>query len=292
MLNSSRLKLKQILLGGTSLVLGIPFLLAGFSSALLNGDLKKGLPLTVVLVVVAWFLNGFQGAVLMAICSSVTTIALKIKKSFLSTVIICSGLALLTGTLFSFFEPGLMNISDSELQPLKEVYASAGLASSEVDQLFSIITYYSPGIGAIQIVLGVIISILFFNSISKTKFLGSLHFRMHWATAWIPIIFLMVLVYSKNMSHPLPSNFLRFSKNFLVFMALPYGVEGFQVAFKWAKSIKGMVFILIMSSIFVPPFILGSIILLGILDTWFDYRKTINKKIERIKNEGSSDQNS
>ena len=75
-------------------------------------------------------------------------------------------------------------------------------------------------------------------------------------------------------------------------MALPYGIEGFQVALRWAKSIRGMVFILIMSSIFVPPFILGSLILLGILDTWFNYRKTINQKIERMKNEGSSDQNS
>ncbi len=288
MVNSSRLK--QYLLGGASLLLGIPFLLAGFSSVLLTGKLNKGLPITVVLIVLTWFLAGFQGAVLLAICSSVTAIALRLKKSLLFTLLFCAGLALVSGTLFSLFTPGFMNISNEELQPLKEVYVSAGLASSEIDQLFSIITYYSPGIGAMQIVLGVIVSILFFNSISKAKFTGSVYFRMHWAIAWIPILCIFALIYAKNNS--LPYSFLRFTKNLLLFMALPYGIEGFQVALRWAKSIRGMVFILIMSSIFVPPFILGSLILLGILDTWFNYRKTINKKIERIKNEGSSDQNS
>jgi len=288
MVNSSRLK--QYLLGGASLLLGIPFLLAGFSSLLLTGKLNKGLPITVVLIVLTWFLTGFQGAVLLAICSSVTAIALRMKKSLLFTLLFCAGLALVAGTLFSLFTPGFMNIGNEELQPLKEVYTSAGLASSEIDQIFSIIVYYSPGIGAIHIVLGVIVSILFFNSISKAKFTGSMYFRMHWAIAWIPILCIFTLIYAKN--NLLPYSFLRFTKNLLLFMALPYGIEGFQVALRWAKSIRGMVFILIMSSIFVPPFILSGLILLGILDTWFDYRKIINKKIEGIKNEGSSDQNS
>ncbi len=290
MINSSRLK--QYLLGGASLLLGIPFLLAGFSSVLLTGKLNKGLPITVVLIVLTWFLAGFQGAVLLAICSSVTAIALRMQKSLLFTLLFCAGLALVAGTLFSLFTPGFMNIGNEELQPLKEVYTSAGLASSEIDQIFSIITYYSPGIGAIHIVLGVIVSILFFNSLSKTIFTGTglAYFRMHWAIAWIPILCIFTLIYAKNNS--LPYSFLRFTKNLLIFMALPYGIEGFQVALRWAKSIRGMVFILIMSSIFVPPFILSGLILLGILDTWFDYRKIINKKIERIKNEGSSDQSS
>lgn len=285
-------RLKQFLLGGASLLLGIPFLLAGFSSVLLTGKLQKGLPLTVVLVVLTWFLAGFQGAVLLTICSSVTTIAIKIKKGFLSTIILCSGLALVAGTLFSFFTPGFMNVGDLELQPLKEVYASAGLAQSEIDQIFSLIIYYSPGIGAIHIVLGAIVSILFFNSISKRGFIGPAYFRMHWAIAWIPILCLLALVFTKSGAELLPSNILRLCKNLLLFMVLPYSIEGFQVAIKWAKSTRGMGFILIMSSIFVPPFILGSVILLGILDTWFDYRKIITKRIERIKNEGSSDQSS
>ena len=283
-------RLKQYLLGGASLLLGIPFLLAGFSSVFLTGKLNKGLPLTVVLIVLTWFLTGFQGAFLLAICSSVTAIALKMKKSLLFTLLFCAGLALVSGTLFSLYTPGFMNISENEIQPLKEVYTSAGLATNDIDQIFSIIIYYSPGIGAIHIVLGVIVSILFFNSISKTTFAGLAYFRMHWAIAWIPILCIFSLIYTTNNS--LPYGFLRFTKNLLLFMALPYGIEGFQVALHWAKSIRGMVFILIMSSILMPPFILSGVILLGILDTWFDYRKTITKKIERIKNEGSSDQNS
>ncbi len=100
----------------------------------------------------------------------------------------------------------------------------------------------------------------------------------------------MYLVTARSL--PVSPLILRIAKNLLIFCSLPYGIEGFQVAIKWAKNAQGMIFILIMTAVFAPPFFLSVLILLGILDTWFDYRKKIDIRIERIKNEGSSDQNS
>lgn len=285
---------KQILLGGLSLIIGFPFLAAGVSAALLQGKLIKGLPVTAAILFLSWYLSGFQGAAVTAVCAAVVSISARSGYSLLKTIYLSSGFALLSGGLLSLSFPGFMNIGETELEPLREVYLSAGLESGTIDQVFSLLTYFSPGIGASHIVLGSIVTVLFFNSLGSRKASGAVggpaRFRMHWATAWIPIICLMAIVYARSAA--VPSFVLRIAGNLLVFTALPYGIEGLQVAAKWAKRIPGMVFMLIMSTIFATPFILGGLILLGILDTWFDYRKKIDIRIERMKNEGSSDQNS
>ncbi len=291
---AKRKRSTQLLWGGLSLIMGFPFLAAGVSAALLSGRLNRGLPFTAAIIFLSWYLAGFQGAVITAICAAVTAISVRLQFSLLKTLYLCSGLALLAGGLLSLGFPGFMNIGQSELDPLREVYLSAGLETDTIDTVFSLITYYSPGIGAAHIVLGSIVSVLFFKSImGKSKNMviqGTTLFRMHWGFAWVPIFCLIILVSARATF--VPDVVLRIAKNLLVFSSLPYGIEGFQVAVKWAKGTPGMVFVLIVIAIFAPPFVLGGLILLGILDTWFDYRKKIDIRIERMKNEGSSDQNS
>ncbi len=274
--------------------MGFPFLAAGVSAALLGGRLGRGLSLTAAIVLLSWYVAGFQGAAIAAIGAAVISISVKSGYSLLKTLYLSTSLSLLAGGLLSLGFPGFMNIGESELSPLREVYLSAGLESETIDSVFSLISYYAPGIGAVHIVLGSMVSVLFFKSISGRNSSWAAgetaNFRMHWGFAWIPIACLIILVLSG--SAQTPEVVLRISKNLLVFCSLPYGVGGFQVAVKWAKETRGMAFMLIMSAIFAPPFVLGGLILLGILDTWFDYRKKIDIRIERMKNEGSSDQNS
>ena len=293
-MQTKRKRPTQLLWGGLSLIMGLPFLAAGVSAALLNNRLSRGLPATAAIVFLSWYLSGFQGAAVTAVCAAVIAISARSGYSLLKTLYLCSGIALLTGGLLSLGFPGFMNIGESELSSLREVYLSAGLESDTIDSVFSLITYYSPGIGAAHIVLGSIVSVLFFKSLSgknmSMTIRGTANFRMHWGFAWFPIICLVILV-SAGIA-PVPDLVLRIAKNLLVFSSLPYGIEGLQVAVKWAKGKSGMVFVLMMSAVFAPPFVLSGLILLGILDTWFDYRKKIDIRIERMKNEGSSDQNS
>ncbi len=274
--------------------MGFPFLAAGVSSALLNGKLNRGLPLTAAIVFLSWYVAGFQGAAITAIGAAVISISVKSGYSLLKTLYLSTGLSLLAGGLLSLGFPGFMNIGEAELSPLRDVYLSAGLESDTIDSVFSLISYYAPGIGAVHIVLGSIVSVLFFKSISgrNTSWATgeTANFRMHWGFAWVPITCLIILVTSG--SAQIPELVLRIAKNLLVFCSLPYGIGGFQVAVKWAKETPGIALMLIISAIFAPPFVLGGLVLLGILDTWYDYRKKIDIRIERMKNEGSSDQNS
>jgi hypothetical protein len=284
----------RLFTGGLSLLVGLPFFAAGISAALLRGKPGRGLSLTVIVVFLTWYLTGFQGAVIAAICTMVITIATRTGYPLLKVVYLSSASALLAGALLSLGFPGFMNIGENELTPLREVYLSAGLDSSTIDTVFSLITYYSPGIGAIHIVTGSILSVLFFKSLDNqresTGITGKTRFRMYWGLAWVPIICLLILVIAG--ASYIPESVLKTAKNLLLFSALPYGIEGFQVAARWAKGVPGVAFMLIVSAVFAPPLVLGSLILLGILDTWFDYRKKIDLRIERMKNEGSSDQNS
>ncbi len=293
-IQTKRKRLRQILLGGLSLITGFPFLAAGVSAALLNGRLSRGLPVASVIVLLTWYLAGFQGAAITTVCAAVVAISARSGYSLLKTLYISSGLALLTGGLLSLGFPGFMNIGEAELTPLREVYLSAGLETETIDAVFALITYYSPGIGAAHIVLGSIVSLLFFKSLSDDKNSLTIHgtgkFRMHWGFAWIPIICLITLLLDRTTT--ISDTVRRITRNILVFSSLPYGIEGLQVVVKWVKGSPGMLFMLIVSAIFAPPLILGGLILLGILDTWFDYRKKIDIRIERMKNEGSSDQNS
>jgi hypothetical protein len=293
-MQTKRERSKQILLGGLSIIAGFPFLAAGASAALLQGKLVKGVPAAAAILFLCWYISGFQGAAITAVCAAVASISARSRYTLLKTIYLCSGSALLTGGLLSLGYTGFMNIGETELEPVREAYLSAGLESGTIDQVFSLLTYFSPGIGAIHIVLGSMIAVLFFNSLVRSSAIvgagENTRFRMHWAIAWIPIICLITLVSSRNAA--IPSSAMRIAGNLLVFIAFAYGLEGLQVAVKWAKRIPGMVFMLAFSAIFAPPLILGGLILLGILDTWFDYRKKIDIRIERNKNEGSSDQNS
>ncbi|HPJ29617.1 MAG TPA: hypothetical protein PLM22_11855, partial [Candidatus Sabulitectum sp.] len=61
--------------------------------------------------------------------------------------------------------------------------------------------------------------------------------------------------------------------------------EGLQTAVHWARRIPGMIMLLVIAGLFATPVVAAAILLVGILDTWFDYRK-------RIDNERNSDEDS
>ncbi len=278
--------------GGLALITGLPFLAAGVSSFLLSGKLNRGLPLTAVLLFTVWFATGFHGAGVAAVCAVAAAVSAGSGLSLMKTIYWTAGLTLMAGALLSLGFAGFMNIGESELEPLREVYLSAGMEPATIDRVFDLILYYSPGIGAAQLTVGAVAAVLFFRSLSRRKKLSPglerrEWFRMHWGVAWIPILCLSAIAMSRTA--PLPYHVLRVAGNLLLFMALPYMVEGLQVTIYWAKDIPGMLVLLAVSAVFATPLLAGGILLAGILDTWFDYRKKIDQRIERINNEDSSD---
>lgn len=282
----------MILWGGLSLLAGLPFLAAGISASLLTGRLSRGLPVVALLLFAVWYISGFQGAGVAAVCAVTAAFVSRSGFSLMKTIYWTAGSSILAGGLLSLVFPGFMNIGETELEPLRDVYLSAGVESGTIDQVFSLIVHYSPGIGASQIAAGSVAAVLLYRTVCMKRrscpgIAESARFRMHWGIAWIPIVCLATAVYSRN--HAISPNVLRAVGNVLLFMALPYTIEGLQVTAKWAREIPGMAVLLVISAFFATPLIAGGVLLLGILDTWFDYRTKIDNRIERMKNESSSD---
>lgn len=284
----------SFLWGGLALIAGFPFLAAGLSAFLLSGRLQRGLPLVSVLLFAVWYLTGFHGAGVAAVCGLAAAIAAGSGFSLMKTLYWTAGLTLLAGALLSLGFNGFMNIGEANLEPLREVYVSAGMETAVIDRVFSLIIHYSPGIGAIQLAVGAGAAVLFFRSLpgmnTACPGLNSpAFFRMHWGIAWLPIICLLVIVSGRNSA--VSPAVMRIAGNLLLFMALPYFIEGFQVTVHWARAIPGMVILLAVSAVFATPLVAILVLLAGILDTWFDFRKKLDQRTERMKNEDSSDKN-
>ena len=278
--------------GGLSLITGLPFLAAGIAAYFLSGSLYRGIALTSVLLFAVWYLTGFHGAGVTAVCGVTAAAACRSEFSALRAMFWTAGLTLLSGGLLSLWFPGFMNMSLTDLEPLREVYVSAGMDSGTVDRVFQLIIHFSPGIGAIQLVAGAVTSVFLFRSICRKSgrspgLPGPIRFSMHWGAAWIPIVCLFTVILAREF--PVPDLVERAAGNLLLFMALPYFIQGLQVVILWASRIPGMVFLLIISVVFATPLVAAAILMTGILDTWFDYRKKIENRTERIDNEGSSD---
>lgn len=281
----------MFLWGGFALLTGLPFIAAGVSASFLSGRLNRGLPLTAALLFAVWYLTGFHGAGVTAVCAAAAAISAGSGFSIMKTLYWTAGLTLLAGALLSLGFSGFMNIGEADLEPLREVYASAGMETGTIDRVFSLIIHYAPGIGAAQLVAGAAAAVLFFRSLPGTekaypKLASPAKFQMHWGTAWIPIVCLAAIISSR--SWQLPSSALRVAGNLLLFMALPYFIEGLQAAVHWARGIPGMVILLVISTFFAAPIMVAGILLTGILDTWFDFRTKVDQRTERMKNEDSS----
>lgn len=278
--------------GGLSLISGLPFLAAGIAAYFLSGSLYRGIAFTSVLLFAVWYLTGFHGAGVTAVCAVTAAAACRSGFPAMKAILLTAGFTLFAGGIFSLWFPGFMNMNLTDLEPLREVYVSTGMDSGTVDRVFQLIIHFSPGIGAIQLVAGAIASVFLFRSICRKTgrshaLQGQVRFNMHWGTAWIPILCLFTIILART--QPVPDLVERIAGNLLLFMSLPYFIQGLQVVLLWISLVPGMVFLLIISVVFATPLVAAAILLTGILDTWFDYRKKIENRIERINNEGSSD---
>ncbi len=274
--------------GGLALLTGLPFLAAGFSASLLTGRLERGLPLTAVILFAVWYLSGFHGAGVAAVCAGTAVLCASRGFSAMKTILWTGGLTLAAGWLLSLGFPGFMNVTEADLAPLRDIYLSSGMDEGMVDRVFALIVHFAPGLGAVQLAGGAAASVLLFRSLPRTartfpELSVPVRFRMHWGVAWIPILCLLAIVLDR--SSPLPEWILRAAGNLLLFMAVPYSVEGLQTAVHWARRIPGMIMLLVIAGLFATPVVAAAILLVGILDTWFDYRK-------RIDNERNSDEDS
>lgn len=258
--------------------MGVPFLVAGAAAGLMARKQPIMIPLGMLLAGTLGFMMGPQSGIMTVLCSATLALCMRKRAGTTHTMALAAAVTVFGASLPTDPAPVFMSIRFDDMEPLTQLYADMGVEPALIEDVFSTMEYLSPGMGAIQISLGCIAVVLFLRAVKRDCFGPSGRFALGWETAWVLIVCILARVFTDA----LPPVTARIADNVLLFMALPYLIEGGAVVLRWAASFPGMAVVLAVALLLATPFMLGAVALTGVLDTWFDFRRRIDMKVERL----------
>ena len=272
-----------IAVGIILVLMGIPFVgMTIMTVMLLAPNSRFGLPLALAALFVVYLISGFVGALIAATGAGFISASNRTGRSFrfsIATAAAATALASIFGTILL---PEQSLLSRSNVEALVQFYSSAGMSSSEIVLVMDVLMYVLPSILALWAAAGVIASGAAVKLISRRRGIqldlrSDLSLRMGLIPAWILIAALAVNLAGSSLPHFLQQA----AVNISIFMILPYSIVGLAVC-RMVLSMypQGLILAVLLAIVF-PPLALGTLIITGILDTWFDFRTRLKKIYER-----------
>lgn len=258
--------------------MGVPFPVAGVASSLMARRPRILIPLGMLLASVPGFLIGPQTGVMTVLCAGALAVCIHYGAGVHQAMAVAAAATVLGAALPFYPSPVFMSLSPADMEPVTQLYVDMGMERSVIEDVFSTMEYLAPGIGAVQISLGCMASVVFVAALRRGGFRRSGRFSMAWQVAWVLIACLAVRVFAGS----LPAAALRIADNVMLFMALPYLIEGGAVVLRWASAYPGMTVVLVIALVLVTPMLLIVVAFTGVLDTWFDFRRRLDMKAERL----------
>jgi len=270
--------LKAALAGLLSLLLGLQFTAGAVAGRAACS--KKPLPALLgsfSIVVVMFLLLGLQGALMTAalaaaLCagSRLGLSGVRAASTAAAAVVVAAAAGLVAG-------PGLMGLAPGDVRQIIGGVYPVRLPDSAVESFVRLLSYLSPGAGAVQAVAGSAAAVAFFRAMGGGG--GSREeLRLGLSPAWILIAALGTALWPGMHQGPA----LQASHNVLVFMTAPYFVVGAQVAGALLRTGPALVFLFVAAVLLAPPAAFAAVVLTGVLDTWFDFRKRLRARMEGI----------
>ncbi len=236
------------------------------------------IPLGVLLASAPGFLTGPQTGVMAVLCAGAMAVCLHYGTGKHQAMAVAAAVTVLGAALPIDPAPVFMSMSSRDIEPVMQLYSEMGIEDSTIREVMATMEYLAPGIGALQISLGCMAAVLFAASVRGGGFAGSGRFSLAWQMSWVLIVCLTARVFSGGM----PPAVVRIADNVLLFMALPYLIEGGAVVLRWASPYPGMTVVLSIALVLLTPMMLMAVALTGVLDTWFDFRRRLDMKVERL----------
>jgi hypothetical protein len=280
-----------VLTGLLLLFLGIPFLGSSVMALLLSGSLAIGIPASLGILGGIYVLSGFQGALVAAAVAAALAVAYRLGRGIGTAAAVAAAAAVLAALVGTGYDPGFMSLSSVDLEPLTPLYSAAGFDQPEIARVFALIDYLSPGIGALQLAGGATLAAYFAKALLAAyrgkKVAEEKRFDLSFQVIWLIIACLILNMFGDRLAsiHP---DILRMARNVLVFMALPYALLGGLIMKSYLMAAPQMLIPGALVLVFAPPLFMLGLVILGMLDFWFDFRRRIEARIERMKNENSS----
>jgi len=279
-----------VIAAGIILVLmGVPFIGMALMIAMLVRESNYGLPLALATLFVVYLISDFTGALIAATGAGMVSALLRTGRSFRISIAAASAATVLASIFGTVLLPQHSLLSGDNIEALMQLYSSTGMKSSEILLIMNILLYILPALLALWATAGVIASAVTARMISRRRGLwpdlpeGS-SLKLGLFPAWVLIGALALNLAGGNISPYLRQA----SVNICIFMILPYTAVGLSVVRKAMTIFPQSLLLAVLVGVIFPPLGIGVLMLVGILDTWFDFRTRLGKIDERKMNNESS----
>ncbi|MCK4806768.1 MAG: hypothetical protein KAT09_03935 [Candidatus Aegiribacteria sp.] len=271
-----------IAVGIILVLMGVPFVgMTIMTVMMLAPESRFGLLLALASLFIVFLISDFNGALIAATGAGFMTVFIRSGRSFRFSVATASAATVLASLFGTLLLPELSLLSGENVETLMQFYSSAGMSSSEILLVMNILMYILPSLLALWAVAGVIVSGVAVKLISRRKGIelelpGDLSMRMGLVPAWILIAALAVNIAGSG-------HLQQAAVNISIFMILPYTAVGLAVCRKALSMYPQGLLLAVLVGIVFPPVAVGVLIIIGILDTWLDFRTRLKRIYERKK---------
>lgn len=251
---------------------GFHFALAALCARLALGRPLAGILAAAAAAAVSLFLSGPEGA-LVFLAVSGALVLVSARGGGAAKAVACStGPAVLLAAASLLAGPGMMALDRDLLEGVMPIYRAAGIPEAETSALVETMVYLSPGIGAVQILLGCVASAWLLGLLRPPGAAGwsGGELRLGLPTAWMLIGSLVLLLFGGRTA-PGPEA-VRAGANMLLFLCAPYSIVGLMVALQFGRGRPASGFLLATLLVLATPMTVGLLMLLGLMDTWLDLR--------------------
>ena len=272
-------------------LLGLPYIGIAMIAYCFTIAVFPGIVGAVTILIAVYMITGFPGVLLSSFAGIVAGFGIHKKLVPVKLIPLTCGTGVVAAVLGSLTGKGMMELTAAELEFLIPLYSAAGLTEQVAQKTVELLAYLSPGLGAVQIVIGTVISCLFvYGILSKRKGSGyPVVFRFQLGILPAYLLIIMLFLNFVSLKYNMSTVLMRFVHNGLVFMILPYVFAGISILRLVLQVYQTAVFLfIVLMMIFFPPVVIAVLALAGLLDTWFDFHGKMDKQIERLRNESSA----
>jgi hypothetical protein len=270
--------LRAVLTGLLCFLLGIQFAAgAAAGRAACSRQAGRGFLASASIVLGVYFLLGLQGALMTAALAASLCAGSRLGLTSTATAAVSAAAVTLAASIGLFAGTGLMGLGSEDVRGVVSSLYSTRLPTEVMNDLVDLLAYLSPGAGAIQAVAGSAAAVAFFRATGGQGLKGREELRLGLEPSWIVIAGLLVAIWPGT----LPGVAVRASHNALLFMTVPYFVVGAQVAGVLLRTGPSLALLAAVAVLLAPPAAFAAVVLTGVLDTWFDFRKRLRSRMER-----------
>lgn len=272
---------KMFVLGMLLFFLGTPFFGMTVMTIFLLKELRQGILPAMAVLVCVFLLSDLTSALIAAVGSGLFVTGIRMRWDKHVIIAVASVSVSLISVYRVLLFPESFPFLGENIIFFLDFYRAAGLTEDVIMHGLNLILQIFPALLAIWGTIGVLAALMGIQSYhvrkGKVVFKPTETFHLALTPAWILILSLFVFALQAS----LPAFAATAALNISLYILLLYSFVGIIVLTHFLRTSPHFALPLVILAIFFLPPLVIITILLGIFDTWFDFRNKIKLRIER-----------